>query len=128
MLPNPCDLLPHRPPQLVLTRLVSFEGDRLVAEGDFGSADWQGAVPGMWLVEGVAQALGCLGRMHGEDGNAVLLSIEGVTFPASATVPCTLKFEVWLVDRRLRITEAAGRVTREGVVVCEGRVTAALLG
>ncbi len=129
MLPHPASLIPHEPPQLLLQRLTGREGAWLTAEGDFGPDDWPAGVPGPQLVEGLAQTMACLGRLQGEEGAAVLLGIPEAAFPAQARAPCTLRFTVEIVERRYRITEARGTVTRaaDGVVVCTASLTAALL-
>lgn len=126
MLPSPESLIPHREPQLLLDRLVAFDGATLTAEGDFAAGSWPATLPRMQLVEGLAQAMACLGRLHGEVGAAVLLGIPAAEFPAPATPPCTLTFTVRVVERRLKITEASGEVHHAGALVCRARLTAAL--
>lgn len=126
MLPSPESLIPHRRPQLLLDRLVAFDGATLTAEGDFAAGSWPQVLPPMQLVEGLAQAMACLGRLHGEVGAAVLLGIPAAEFPAPASPPCTLTFTVSVVERRLKITEAEGEVRHGGALVCRARLAAAL--
>ncbi len=126
MLPSPDSLIPHRRPQLLLDRLVAFDGGTLTAEGDFDASGWPATVPRMQLVEGLAQAMACLGSLHGETGAAVLLGVPAAEFPAAASPPCTLTFTVEVVERRLKITEARGEVHHRGALVCRARLTAAL--
>jgi 3-hydroxymyristoyl/3-hydroxydecanoyl-(acyl carrier protein) dehydratase len=126
VLPPPNSLIPHRKPQLLVDRLIAYDGATLTAEGDFAPESWPTGVPRMQLVEGLAQAMACLGSLHGEAGAAVLLGIPAAEFPAAATPPCTLSFRVEVVERRLKITEARGEVHHAGVLVCRARLTAAL--
>ena len=129
MLPAPESLIPHRRPQLLLTRLIELDGARLIAEADFADDHWPAdGIPGMQLVEGLAQAMACLGRLRGEAGAAILLGVPKAAFPTIARAPCTLRFEVAIVEQRYRITEARGTVTRsaDGVVVCTASLNAAL--
>lgn len=129
-LPTPTALIPHRAPQLLLSRLVHLEGAELTAEGEFRTGEWPSeGVPGTQLVEGLAQTMACLGRLQGEEGAALLLGVPTASFPAVAHAPCTLRFTVQIVDQRYRITEASGVVTRatDGVVVCSAILNAALV-
>lgn len=128
MLPSPESLIPHRRPQLLLDRLIVLEGAKLTAEADFDPLDWPAPIPGTQLVEGLAQAMACLGRLQGEEGAALLLGIPEASFPARARAPCTLQFVIEIVEQRFRITEARGTVTADDVIVCTARLSAALLG
>ncbi|MSP56308.1 MAG: hypothetical protein EXR69_12005 [Myxococcales bacterium] len=69
-------------------------------------------VSGLVMVEGLAQAWACLGRLGGEQGDAALLGLEAVSFPRPVRAPCTLRFEVTVTAHMARVTEARG-VVRE---------------
>jgi 3-hydroxyacyl-[acyl-carrier-protein] dehydratase len=126
-------LIPHRAPQRVVTRIVAQDGPRLVAEGEFTVADVAGhfpgnpVVPGMVLVEGLAQALACLGRLLGEEGRAVLTAVGEAHFPGVATPPCTLTFAVEVTEQRFRVTTAKGIVRQGDRTLCTATLQAALL-
>ena len=132
-LPEVEALIPHRRPQRVIDRLLTWEGPRLIAEGRFSPDDVQGhfpgepVVPGVVLIEGLAQALACLGRLNGEQGRALLTSIEGARFRALAAPPCTLTFEVEVVEQRFRVTTARGWVREGERWICTATLSAALL-
>lgn len=126
-------LIPHRAPHRVVSRVVAFEGARLVAEGDFTPADVAGhfpgrpVVPGVVMVEGLAQALACMGTLSGERGQAVLTGIEKARFRGMAVPPCTLSFEVDVIDRRFGVTRARGVVRQDGRTLCTVSLQAAML-
>lgn len=126
-------LIPHRRPQRVIDRVVAWEGPRLAAEGTFTPDDVAGhfpdepVVPGVVLIEGLAQALACLGRLTGERGRALLTSIEGARFRGLAAPPCTLRFEVEVIEQRFRVTTARGTVRDGQRVICTATLGAALL-
>lgn len=126
-------LIPHRRPQRVIDRILDWQGPRLVAEGSFTPADVAGhfpdepVVPGVVLVEGLAQALACLGRLSGQQGRALLTSIEGARFRGIAAPPCTLQFEVEVVEQRFKVTTARGRVREGARILCTATLSAALL-
>lgn len=111
---------------------MQHDGPRLVAEG---------ALPpgagGLDLVEGLAQALGCLGRLNGEQGDAVLLGLEAVQLgplpplPEPSAGPTgtarRVTYAVEVLTHSPRITEARGVATIAGEVVCTATLRAALL-
>ncbi len=126
-------LIPHRAPQRVVSRVVEADGPRLVAEGDLTLADVAGhfpgapVVPGVVMLEGLAQALACLGALSGEEGQAVLTGVEKARFRGMAVPPCTLRFEVEVTEARFRVTTAKGVVRLDGRVLCTATIHAALL-
>ena len=87
-LPRPIDLLPHRPPFLLVDELVSVTDDRAVATYTFHPEEVEGhfpgqpVVPGVLLVEGMAQTLACLASLHEPepDGTPFLTGVEKVRF------------------------------------------------
>ena len=84
-------------------------------------------VPGVVMLEGLAQALACLAALAGEKGQAVLTGVEKVRFRGIATPPATLRFEATVTDRRFGVTWAKGKVTDGDRVLCTATVQAAIL-
>lgn len=126
-------LIPHRAPHRHVSRIVSVDGLRAVAEGDFVPADVSGhfpgrpIIPGVVMVESLAQTLCALATLSGEHGQMVLTGIEKARFRGMASPPCTLRFEVEVTERRLGLTWAKGRVLRGADVLCSATLQAAIV-
>lgn len=126
-------LIPHRAPQLFLDRVVDVEGARIRCEADFVPEQFPGhfpgrpIVPGVVMIEGLAQALACLAAIAGEPGQAVLTGVEKARFRGFAVPPVRLEFEVEVTDRRFGVTWARGTVRQDSKVLCTVTLQAAVL-
>jgi 3-hydroxyacyl-[acyl-carrier-protein] dehydratase len=131
--PHPQSLIPHRPPTLYVDRVVSVEGFRIVCERAFAPTEFPGhfpgraIVPGVVMIEGLAQALACLGALGGEAGQAVLTGVEKARFRGLVEPPATLRFDVEVTDRRFGVVWATGRVLQGEREVCSAKLQAAIL-
>lgn len=131
--PPVTSLIPHRAPMLYVDRVVSVEGTTIVTERDFVPHDFPGhfpgqpIVPGVVMIEALAQTLACLGALAGEHGQAVLTGVEKARFRGLVEPPATLRFEVQVTDRRFGVAWAKGRVTHNGREVCTVGLQAAIL-
>lgn len=126
-------LIPHRAPQRHIDRVVSVEGVTIVCEGDLRPEHFPGhfpgrpIVPGVVMLEGLAQSLACLASLSGERGQAVLTGVEKVRFRGIAEPPLTLRFEATVTDRRFGVTWARGKVTDGERILCTATLQAAIL-
>lgn len=126
-------LIPHRAPHRHVSRIVSVEGTRAVAEGDFVPEDVSGhfpgrpIIPGVVMVEALAQTLCAMATLAGERGQAVLTGVEKARFRGIVAPPCTLRYEVEVTERRFGVTWARGKVLRDGEVVCSATLQAAIV-
>jgi 3-hydroxyacyl-[acyl-carrier-protein] dehydratase len=126
-------LIPHRPPQLYVDRVLDVVGTRIRCAATFSPEQFPGhfpgrvLVPGVVLVEALAQTLACLGALSGERGQAVLTGIEKARFRGIAEPPVRLVFEVEVTDRRFGVTWAKGRVLDGERAICTVTLQAAVL-
>lgn len=131
--PPVSSLLPHRPPQLYVDRVVSVEGGTVRCETDFTPEQFPGhfpgrpLVPGVVMIEGLAQTLGCLAAIAGERGQPVLTGVEKARFRGMAEPPVRLVFEVSITDRRFGVTWAKGTVRAGDRVLCTASLQATVL-
>lgn len=127
-------LIPHRAPHRHVSRIVSVDGTKAVAEGDFLPQDVSGhfpgrpIIPGVVMVEALAQTLCAMATLLGEQGQAVLTGVEKARFRGIVAPPCTLTYEVNVTERRFGVTWAKGRVLRGDEVVCTATLQAAIVG
>lgn len=126
-------LIPHRGAARVIERIVAQEGGTLVAERAFTPADFPGhfpgqpVVPGVVMIEGLAQSLACLAGLQGYVGRVFLVGVEKVRFRAMAIPPCVLRFHVEALEHRFGMQHAKGRVELDGRAVCTAHFQAALV-
>lgn len=131
--PDIQSLIPHRSPTLYLDRVLSLEGGRLVAERTFQPDEFPGhfpgrpLVPGVVMIEGLAQALAALAGLSGEPGLAVLTGVDRARFRGLVEPPATLHFEIEVRDRRFGLILARGQVKDGDRLVCSAELSAALL-
>lgn len=128
-------LLPQQGRWRILTRLLSAEADLGVAEADFDPAFAEGhfpeqaVVPGVALLEGLAQTLLAWSRATSPDidGIPFLAGFDRVRFRAPVFPPATVRFEVRVRERRGDLTRADGVATWNGRRVCTAQLTGAVI-
>lgn len=121
-------ILPHRPPMVMIDRLVEVGGDSAVAVKTFDAGSYgtdgefvsEGA-----LIEGLAQTVAAL---YGSDGlkrgrapgKGMLVGVSDFRFYARARVGRRLELAVTVTRRIAPFCIAEGKVTEDGIIVAEG--------
>lgn len=134
-LPDVRELLPHRGRYLLIERLLNFEGLTIEAEGSFSPEDCEGhfpgqpVVPGVLLLEGLAQTMCCAHMLTGgvEGGTPFLAGFEKVRFRAPVLPPSRVHYKITLKDMRFGLTTASGVATVDGRRVLTARLTGAII-
>ncbi len=124
------ELIPHRPPMVMIDRLVrcdaaSAEATKTFREGEYGVGG--GRVEDSLLVECVAQTVAAMqGYAHKQQGGrpsqGMLVGIDdfSVHAAASAGVPLTIEVSITHTVGQFRIV--SGSVTQQGKLVAQGQV------
>ena len=133
-LPAVEDCIPHRGRWLLIERITSLTETTISAEGSFtleqveGHFPGQPVVPGVMLLEALAQTMACLHvQLQEADGTPFLAGFEKVRFKAPVLPPATCTFELKLTEQRFGLTRASGVVRCQGRKVCQARLTGAIL-
>ncbi len=132
------DILPHRPPFLLVDRIVELEaGVRAVGlkqvtiNEPFFVGHFPGypIMPGVLIVEALAQvgAVALLNQPEWAGKLALFAGIDGVRFKKPVTPGDTLRLEVTLEKMRRIIGKGHGVATVNDVVVAEGDLTFAVV-
>jgi len=129
------DFLPHRYPFLLVDRVVEFErAKRLVAlknvtiNEPFFQGHFPGypIMPGVLVVEAMAQAGGMIMMAEMEDRHSKLVvftGIERAKFRRPVTPGDQLRIEVEVLSFRTRAGRIQGRATVDGKLACEAVLT-----
>lgn len=133
------EILPHRYPFLLVDRVLELEArQRIVAMknvtigDDFFRGHFPGhpVMPGVLLVEGLAQAGGILllHDMSERDGRLVyLMGIEKAKFRRPVVPGDQVRYEVEVLHLRSSHCKLAGRALVEGRVVAEAVLSSAMV-
>lgn len=129
-------LLPHRGRFLLIERVTALEGQEIRAVGRFNEAHCEGhfpghpIVPGVLLVEGIAQAMMCAHVMLTEGDSEGLLpllaGVDRVRLRAPVRPPAEVEYVVTMEEPRLGLRRARGAAFVDGQEVASARITATL--
>jgi len=132
--------LPHREPFLFVDGVIEIEpGERILAfkrfrpEEEFFKGHFPGnpVVPGVIIVEALAQAGGILAYVTHSEGikgkGPALIGLENVKFRKFVLPGSELKLDVKVLKRRDRVWKMKGEAYVEGVKVAEAEILASLL-
>jgi beta-hydroxyacyl-ACP dehydratase FabZ len=127
------DILPHRYPMLLIDRIVELEAERIVGIKNVTHNEpfFQGhfpdfpVMPGVLIVEALAQTAGVLVLKHIPDRHrklVLLASITSAKFRRPVVPGDTLRLEMSVLKRRASVAVMAGCATVNGVVVAEAEM------
>ena len=130
------ELIPHRPPQLLVDQVVSIEltePPRITATKTYAAQELVGhfpgrpIVPGVYMIEGLAQALAALAALAGQKGQALLTGVDKAKFRGVVEAPATIRYEVEVTEQRFGVTWAKGKVFLGDSQVCSANLQALVL-
>jgi len=129
--------IPHRYPMLLVDRVESLVLNTSISalkavsinEAFFaGHFPERPIMPGVLIVEAMAQAAGILGiKSFGLEGSGKLvyfMAIEGAKFRAPVEPGCLLRLDVTMTYARGRVCKFEGRASVEDKLACEASFTA----
>jgi UDP-3-O-[3-hydroxymyristoyl] N-acetylglucosamine deacetylase/3-hydroxyacyl-[acyl-carrier-protein] dehydratase len=126
-------ILPHRPPFLLVDRILKFEGNKIVGvknvtmNEDFFRGHFPGhpIMPGVLQLEAMAQVAGILllKRIEAANQLAYFMSAEEVKWRKPVLPGDVLVIEVELIKIRGKIGKARGVCKVDGEIVSEASVT-----
>ncbi|MCS7082261.1 MAG: 3-hydroxyacyl-ACP dehydratase FabZ [Bacteroidetes bacterium] len=131
-------ILPHRYPFLLVDRILSLEENRVVGlknvtiNEPFFQGHFPGhpIMPGVLLLEAMAQVGACLAVQHVEDPSKVLFYFVGIDkarFRRPVRPGDQVIFELELLSLRRRLCTMAGKALVDGERACEAELIAAIV-
>ena len=133
-------LLPHRYPFLLVDRILDMDGDRSatgIKNVSVNEPYFQGhfprkpVMPGMLLVEGIAQTAGALCMRHLEVKEPPLIyfmAIDKARFRRPVVPGDTVYYRVQKVRNRERVWRFRGQALVDGTLVAEAEISAVIVG
>lgn len=126
--------LPHRYPFLLVDRILDFQpgvsitGIKNVSINEpffQGHFPGQPIMPGVLIIEALAQVAGILAYRSGAEGDSVyFMSIEKAKFRRPVVPGDQLRLEIKLLQKRGNVWKVSGAATVDGKVASEAELTA----
>ena len=115
-LPDPIDILPHRPPFLFLDRVSMLESSAVVGWRYFGEDEYffkghfpqRPVVPGVVLLESMAQALAYWALIEKPDHDVLLTGVDKAKFSKIVSPNTEIRLELDIKKARLGLVVAHG--------------------
>jgi 3-hydroxyacyl-[acyl-carrier-protein] dehydratase len=132
-------VLPHRYPFLLVDRIRDIDGDRScigVKNVTATEPHFQGhfpefpVMPGVLVIEGMAQTAGALGVLARDDLTSpqvvYLMTIDKVKFRKPVVPGDTIEYHITKLKSRRNMSWYRGEAKVDGIIVAEGEVSAML--
>jgi beta-hydroxyacyl-ACP dehydratase FabZ len=131
-------VLPHRYPFVMIDRVLEIDGSKIRAlknvsyDEPFFNGHFPGSpvMPGVLLVEGMAQAGGYLMLRDVEDREGKLIYFSGIDacrFRRPVVPGDQVIFEIEILRRRRTFAKLHGKALVDGEVACEANLTSAMV-
>ena len=131
------NILPHRYPFLLVDRVIEIEPNKKAVglkNVTFNEPFFQGhfpnnpIMPGVLVVEAMAQVSGILAMYNGPKGSSVyFMSIDKAKFRKPVVPGDQLRFEVSVLQQRKNVWKFGGKTFVDGKVVAEAEFKAMIL-
>jgi beta-hydroxyacyl-ACP dehydratase FabZ len=133
------DILPHRYPLLLVDRIEELEADRIVgiknvtASEPFFAGHFPDypVMPGVLIVEAMAQVAGVLVLKHIEDRKnklVLLAGVDGAKFRKPVRPGDQLRMEMRILRQKTAMVKVSGVATVNGTTVAEADILCVLTG
>lgn len=121
-LKSPIEVLPHRPPFLFVDRIIEMTEKKIIGVRTFrrDEAFFQGhfpgrpVVPGVLLLEGLAQTMGYFALSHRPGQPTFLIGIDRARFRGMVEPDTEVRYEVEVGEERFGTLNGKGRVRANG--------------
>ena len=129
----PIEVLPHRPPFVLVDEVIECTEDTVRATRTFDEAEdyFKGhfpgnpIVPGVLLIEGMAQTFAYLAMTQAGTHSVYLTGIDRARFRKPVRPGDTVEFKVQFESQRLGLIKCKGEATVDGTLVASANLTGA---
>ena len=132
------ELIPHRYPFLLVDRIIGWDENSItgIKNVTINEPFFQGhfpghpIMPGVLLVEGMAQCAGCLLFQkvdNPKDYVVYFMGLDKVKFRKPVTPGDTIQYDVSVASSSGTRAKMVGKVTVEGAVACQAEMTAMMI-